>query len=170
MAHRVSLSFDDLVAWSEDCHLKAAGSRERERLGEALTAHDRRECVSRALKMMENALPDLWGIKHLRRLGKRLSTIPRAVELGMPVVIDAIVIMEQFHEAVLAVFETLLWWGTLNAGKPVGDLVVDVDFRKATDRCCETALRLREFREACDRLDVRDAVEGIVARSRLIRN
>ena len=160
-AHRVSLSLDDLVAWSEDCHLKAANSQERQRLGEALTADDRRECVSRALKMIEDVIPDLWDIPRLKRLGKKLKTIPRAVELGLPFVIDAIVVIEQFHEAVLAVFETLLWWGTLNAGKPIGDLVVDVDFRKASDRCRETAQALRVFREGCERLDVRDAVEGI---------
>ena len=100
--------------------------------------------------------PLLWS-----GCGKNLATLPRAVELGLPVVIDAIVVMEQFHEAVLAVFETLLWWGTQNAGRPVADLVVDSDFRKAGDRCRETAGKLREFREGCERLDVRDAIDGL---------
>ncbi len=81
--------------------------------------------------MMADEIPDVWETAALERLRKTLATLPRAVELGLPVVIDAIVVTEQFHEAVLAVFETLLWWGTQNAGKPVADLVVDSDFRKA---------------------------------------
>lgn len=160
-AHRVSLSLEDLLGWSEECHLQAATRQERQQLGEALTADDRRECVSRALMMMQDAIPDVWQTKHLERLGKKLKTMQRAVELGLPVVIDAIVVTEQFHEAVLGVFETLLWWGTLNAGKPVADLVIDADFRKASDRCRETAQALRRFREQCERADVRDGIEGL---------
>ena len=160
-AHRVSLSLKDLIEWSEKCHLQAAGREEREQLGEALTADDRRECVSRALAIMENRIPEVWETTSLERLRKNLATLPRAVKLGLPVVIDAIVVMEQFHEAVLAVFETLLWWGTQNAGKALADLVVDRDFCKAADRCRETAGSLRGFRERCDRLDVRDAIDGL---------
>lgn len=161
-AHRVSLSLGDLIAWSEECHLRAAGHKERQQLGEALTADDRRECVSRALVMMVKEIPDVWENAGLQRLRKLLETLPRAVELGLPVNIDAISVTEQFHEAVLAVFETLLWWGTQCADKPVADLVVDSDFRKAADRCRETAKNLRGFREQCKRLEVRDAIEGLI--------
>ncbi len=162
-AHRVSLPLEDLLGWSEECHLEAATRRERQQLGEALTADDRRECVSRALAMMAAHIPDLWDTSHLNQLGRRLSTIPRAVELGLPVVLHAIVVTEQFHEAALAVFETLLWWGTLNAGKPVTDLVADPDFRKAGERCRETAQAVREFHQHCERPDVRKGIEGLVA-------
>ena len=54
-----------------------------------------------------------------------------------------------------------MWWGTHHAGKPVADLVVDADFRKAYYRCRETARTLWAFREHCDRRDVRDAIEGL---------
>ena len=162
-AHRVSLPLEELTAWSEECHLQAATREERKQLGEALTADDSRECVSRALAMMQDSIPDTWDTKHLEQLGKKLKEIRRAVELGLPVVIDAIVITERFHEAVLRIFETLLWWGTLNAGKPVHDLVVDTDFRKASDRCRETAQILRQFRQHCERLDVRNGIEGLSA-------
>ena len=94
-------------------------------------------------------------------MGKKLKSFPRAVELGLPIIIDAIVVTEHFHEAVLAAFETLLWWGTVNAGRPVADLVVDADFRKASDRCRETAQSVRTFRECCERIDVRDAIESL---------
>jgi hypothetical protein len=107
-------------------------------------------------RFLRSGKPPLWSA-----CARYLATLPRAVELGLPVVIDAIVVTEQFHEAVLVVFETLLWWGTQNAGKPVADLVVDSDFRKAADRCRETARNLREFRERCERRDVRDAVDGL---------
>jgi len=167
-AHRVSLSLEDLTAWSEKCHLRAAGRKERQQLGEALTADDRRECVSRALAIMVDRIPDVWGTAALERLRKILATLPRAVQLGLPAVIDAIVVTEQFHEAVLTVFETLLWWGTQNAGKPVADLVVESDFRKAADRCRETAKNLRGFHERCETLDVRDAIDGFAGWSLLV--
>jgi hypothetical protein len=167
-AHRVSLSLEELNAWSEKCHLRAAGRKERQQLGEALTADDRRECVTRALAIMVDRIPDVWGTAAFERLRKILATLPRAVELGLPVVIDAIVATEQFHEAVLAVFETLLWWGTHNAGKPVADLVVESDFRKAADRCRETAQNLRGFHERCKTLDVRDAVDSFARWSLLV--
>lgn len=155
------MSLENLVAWSEQCHLQGAGRKERKQLGEVLTADDRRECVSRALAMMADKIPDVWDTVALNRLAKTLKTLPRAVELGLPVVIDAIVVTEQFHEAVLRTFETLLWWGTQNAGKPIAELVVDSDFRKASGVCRDTAQKLRGFRECCERLDVRDAIESV---------
>lgn len=160
-AHRVSLPLEDLLAWSEQCHLKAAGRNERQQLGEALTADNRRECVYQALKTMAANIPVVWETSDLKRLAKTLMAVPRAVELGLPVVIDAVVVTEQFHEAVLRAFETLLWWGTENTGKPIADLVVDTDFRKASDLCRDAAQRLRGFRERCERLDVRDAIESM---------
>ncbi len=160
-AYRVSIPLDDFLAWSKECHLQAASRKERQQLGEALTADDRRDCVSRALEMMKNKIPDVWETSSLKRLGKVLTALPRAVELGLPVVIDAIVVTEQFHEAVLRVFETLLWWGTHHAGKQITDLVVDSDFRKASDLCRDTAQKLRGFRDSCERLDVRDAIESV---------
>jgi hypothetical protein len=160
-ALRVSLSLKELIAWSEKCHLQAAGRTERRALGEALTADDRRECVSQALSAMKDKIPDVWDIGVLGRLRKALTTLPRAVELGLDVVIDAIIVTEQFHEAVLALFGTLLWWGTQNAGKPLGDLMVDRDFGKAADQCHDTAKKLRAFREHCSRPDVRDAVDNL---------
>jgi hypothetical protein len=163
IGRRVSLSLQDVVAWGEECHLRAAKSQERQQLGEALTADDRRYCLLRALGLMQATIPQFWEVKHLKRLRKKLKTILRAVELGVPVVVDAIVITEQFHEAVLTVFETLLWWGTVNSSKPVADLLVDPDFRAASDRCRETAQALRQFRQQCARRDVYAGIEGLVA-------
>ncbi|MBN9519355.1 hypothetical protein J0H58_12670 [bacterium] len=161
-ARRASLPLDELAEWGGRCHLRAAGRHERRQLGEALTADDRRECVNRALGGMADDIPAVWDVPHVARLGGALGEIPRAVELGLPVVVEAVVVAEQFHEAVLAVFKTLLWWGTLHAGRPVAELVGDADFRKAFDRCRETARALGAFREGCDRRDVRAATEGLV--------
>lgn len=160
-AYRVTLPLEDLAEWSEGCHLRAAGPEERHQLGEALTADDRRECVSRALAEMGDEIPEVWDATHLARLREALEAVPRAGSLGLPVVIDAIVVTEHFHEAALVAFETLLWWATHHAGKPVADLVADADFRRASDRCRETARSLREFRERCERPEVRAATEGL---------
>ncbi len=64
-AHRVSMPLEDLVAWSEECHLQAASGKERQQLGEALTADDRRECIGRALVMMGKKIPDEWDTTRL---------------------------------------------------------------------------------------------------------
>src|SRR5262249_29523040 len=47
-------------------------------------------------------------------------------------------------------------------GKPVADLVADPDFRKASDRCRETAQALRQFHQNCQRPDVRTGIEALV--------
>jgi len=161
-AHRVQLSQDEFSAWSEECHLKAAGAEERRQLGEVLTADDRREYVSQAMKRMVGGVPVEWDTASLRRLGEAIKTLPAAVALALPIVIDAIVVTEQFHEAMLRMFETLLYWGTQNAGKPISDLVADSDFQKVSDRCRETAEKLRDFRDRCERSDICDGIEGLV--------
>ncbi|MFT5327879.1 MAG: hypothetical protein ACI8P0_005785, partial [Planctomycetaceae bacterium] len=64
VAHRVSIQLDDLTEWAEACHLVAAGDTEREQLGDALTADDRRDCMNRAFFEMAGAdgLPDTWDV------------------------------------------------------------------------------------------------------------
>lgn len=165
VAHRVSMAFDDLVEWAEECHLVAASSAEREQLGDALTADDRRDCISRALAMMAQSqgLPDLWDTQSLERLRTELNLIERASNLGLPTVVNAILVTEQFHEAVLSVFQAILWWATQHSSKPVEDMLGERSFRRATDRCRETALLLRQFREGCDRIEVREAIKGFAS-------
>ena len=165
LAYRVSMRFDDLIEWSETCHLVAAGKAEREQLGDALTADDSRECLSRALsKMATNAgLPNEWDLPSLERLRSELNAIPTAVRLGLPIVVDAVLVTERFHEAVLAVFQTLLWWGTLYSSKPIDDLLDDSGFHAATDRCRATALSLRQFRDGCERTQIREAIKGLTS-------
>jgi hypothetical protein len=78
-------------------------------------------------------------------------------------VIDSVLATERFHEAVLTVFQSLLWWGTMQSNDPLDDLLAKGDFRQATDRCCETALRLRQFRDGCDDKDIREAINGLAS-------
>ena len=165
LAHRVSMPLDDLIEWAEACHLVAADTTEREQLGDALTADDRRDCMNRALFKMADAdgLPDAWDTQSLERLHTELNSIERAVGLGLPMAVDAVLVTERFHEAVLAVFQVLLWWGTQHAGKTVDDLVAERDVQKATDRCRETALTLRQYRETCERTEVREAIKGLAS-------
>ena len=161
-ARRVSMPRDDFAAWSEECHLKAAGPEERRQLSEVLTADDRREYVSQAIRRMPDGVPTDWDTTSLTRLGESLEAHPQAKAMGLPIVVEAIVVTEQFHEAILALFETLLWWGTQNASKSIGDLAAEKDFCKMSDRCRETAQRLREYRDRCELPEVRVAIEGLL--------
>jgi len=164
-AHRVTMALDDLVAWSEECHLVAADKSEREQLGDALTADDRRDCVAQALRKIgeTSGFPEGWDTQTLDQLRAELNTMERAVILGLPTVIQAIVVTEQFHEAVLAVFQALIWWGTQHSSNAIDDLFNEQSVRRATDRCRETALSLWQFRETCDQLDIRDAIQGLAS-------
>ena len=162
-AHRVFLPLDDLIEWAKSCHLVAADKTEREQLGDALTADDRRDCVNRALFKMSDTdgLPDVWDTQSLERLRGELNGIERAVGLGLPTLVDAVLFTERFHEAVLTVFQALLWWGTQHGSKTVDDLVMEPEVHRATERCRETALLLRQYRETCERTEIREAIKGL---------
>lgn len=164
-AHRVSMAFDDLVDWAEECHLVGADVSERSQLGEALIANDRRDCIALALQEMDadGGLPEDWGTADFEVLREKLAGIPRAEKQGLPRVVDAVLATERFHEAVLAVFQSLLWWGTQHSDKSLDDLVAKSDFQEATTRCRERALLLREFREACELPTIREAIKGLVS-------
>ena len=162
-ALRVSMTTNNLRQWAEGCHLAAADSAEREQLGDALTADDRRDCINRALFKMagRNGLPEAWDTQSLEQLRGELMSLERAVDLGLPTVVDAVLATERFHEAVLAVFHALRWWATMHAGKRVDDLVAERDVQRATDRCRETAELLQRFQATCDRQEIRTAITGL---------
>jgi hypothetical protein len=164
-AHRVGLSADELSEWAEDCHLSGATPKEKNRLNEALTAADRRESVAQALDALErqSGLPDLWDVPWLSRLKAQLARIPQAERLGLPTVIQAVIVTEQFHEAALAIFQSVLWWGTERSGDSVDQLLAEDLFIKAADRAREAAGRVLQFRAACDRLEVRRAIESLAS-------
>lgn len=164
-AHRVNMAFDDLVKWAEECHLVGAGGAERSQLGEALIANDQRDCIAIALQEMDanSGIPEAWGTTDLEDLRDKLAGVQRAEKQGLPSVVDAVLATERFHEAVLAVFQTLLWWGTQHSDKSLDDLVAKSDFQEATNRCRERALLLREFRETCGLPTIREAIKGLVS-------
>ena len=93
-------------------------AKEKRLLASALIAPDRRDAISSALfqceKPSDASLPEDWNVAAMRKLRSRLKADRTAPALDLPVVIDAIITFEQLHEAVLAVFNTLLWWGTEN--------------------------------------------------------
>jgi hypothetical protein len=163
MALRVSVRLSELKQWAESCHLVAADSAEREQLGDALTADDRRDCINRALFNMagRDGLPEAWDTQSLEQLRGEMMSLERAVDLGLPTVVDAVLATERFHEAVLAVFHALRWWATMHAGKRVDDLVAERDVQRATDRCRETAELLQRFQATCDRQEIRTAITGL---------
>jgi hypothetical protein len=165
IAHLVAMSADDLGEWAEECHLGGAAPGEKNRLTEALTTDDRRECVAQALDALarEEGLPDTWDVPSLLRLKARLARIAPAQRLGLPTVVEAVAVTEQFHEAALAVFQCLLWWGTAHSGDPVDQLLSEERFAGAASRTCGTARTLMEFRASCDRPDVRRAVESLAS-------
>jgi len=134
-ARLVKMSADDLAGWAEDCHLSAASADEKSRLHEALTADDRRDTVAQALDGLsrQGGLPDVWDIPSLLRLEKWFSRDARAERLGLPTVVQAVVVTEPFHEAALAVFQALLWWATERAADPIEQLLSDDLFANATE-------------------------------------
>jgi len=159
-AHRISITQDAFIEWSKRCHLAAAGASERRRLGEALTADDRREEIAQAIAALaaKSELPNEWDVKWLKRLQRQLARSSQAIGLWLPTVLEAIVLTENFHEACLIVFRYLLWWGTEKSQQPVEELIGNVDFCAATDCTRETARLLLEFRASCESLVVKKVI------------
>jgi hypothetical protein len=170
VAHRVAISFDALRKWADSCHLSGAGAAEKRFLVDALTADDRRDCMAQALHDLveEKSLPTLWDARALRRLKRQLAQVPRAEGLGLPTVVDAIIVTEAFHEAVLVAFETLLWWGTINAHIPATELYNDVEFQAGDEKAKEAAERFLAFQRSCVRPDVRAALRSFASFSQSV--
>jgi hypothetical protein len=161
-AHRVSLELDELAGWAEDCHLAAATPTEKRKISEALTASDRRECVAQALVALEGTcgLPDVWDVPWLVRLKDQLARSASAERLNLPTAVQAVIQTEQFHEAALAVFHALLWWGTERSADPLDRLLAEPGLIAAADRTRHTARQFLQFRAGCECVEVRRAVES----------
>jgi hypothetical protein len=169
-SHRVRIPLDDLLEWAHTAHLRGAENEERMQLGEALTADGRRECVRYALVKMadDGGIPEEWDAAGVRRLNTILASTPHASELHLTVVVEAILVTESFHEALLCVFETLLWWGTERSAQSLQDLLQEKPFRRAIERCRECSESLRLFRESCDLATIRNAIQGLATFSLIL--
>ena len=164
-AYRVAMPMEDLVEWARKCHLVAATRSEKRLLREALTADDRRECLSQALIALNSTqqLPDTWDISWMKRLRETFSRNARATEQGLPTVVDAVIRIEQFHEAMLSVFELLLWWGTQNSSNPLDELFLDIAIDKFLHQAQATARSLLDFRATCALPDVRKGTDSLAS-------
>ena len=98
----------------------------------------------------------------MRKLRSRLKANSTARALDLPVVIDAIITFEQLHEAVLVVFDNLLWWGTENPHRSRVSLFTNRGFKKACARVRERAKALVNFKSSCDHISVCRAIEDFV--------
>jgi hypothetical protein len=160
-ARRVSIDLEALERWGRHAHLGAARQRERNLLLEALRADERRDRVATALERYatQRALPARWSVADLRRLEQLFADDELAAKLNLPLVIQAAIRVEQFHEAVLALFETLLWWGTMRADDPVADLVSAPAFVSGVDVARGTAAELEKFATTCESAPIRKGLE-----------
>lgn len=164
-ARHVRMPLEDLYDWSDMCHLGAARAQENKLLASALLAPDRRDAISIALRACENqdgSLPEDWTVAAMRKLRSHLKADSTARSLDLPVALDAIIIFEQLHEAVLEVFDTLLWWGTENPHRSCENLFANSGFKKACVQVRERAISLFNFRSTCEHISVRKAIEDFV--------
>jgi hypothetical protein len=160
-SRRVTVDLDGLEAWGRAAHLGAARSPEQRRLVEALREDERRDRIAAALERYaaQEPLPERWEVPELRRLARVLEGDEQAAKLDMPVVIEAAIRVEQFHEASLALFETLLWWGTVHADDPVANLVSERAFGAGVDDARGRAADLLTFSLTCNVGSVRRCLE-----------
>jgi hypothetical protein len=148
---KVIVSVDQLRRWGKRVNLVSASATEKSLLEQALTARDRRNCVHQALAALERTkpLPAVWNAATIGELRKVLAEATKAVELGLPDVLEAVLYFERAHEAVLRLFETVLWQGTEKHNSPVNELVQDPEFKRRADRCIETSKALVGYWEKC---------------------
>lgn len=146
-ADRVRLSQDSLREWAGECHLMAYGEQERRLLADVLRADARRDCVRRMLLSLreERPLPDRWTIADLRSLQSRFERDGDSCALQLPAVVGAVIAVERFHEAVLAVFDGVLFWATKNEKALSAELEQQDFFKLAAGQAIERANRLSAF-------------------------
>jgi hypothetical protein len=146
-ADGVSIEIKALHEWSAKCHLGAMGREESRLVGEALCSDDRRSCVRTALLASQRAgeMTDAWTVPALRRLRRHLERDEAAVRLLLPQTIDAIITVERFHEAVLAVFDWALFWGTMSSHRSIWLVEDEPAFRETTDHARARASDLVTF-------------------------
>jgi hypothetical protein len=160
-AASISLPRNDLVNWASHCHLAAAEPSEKRLLRDLLVGHASRGCVARALLGFGQELPETWTVAAWRKLKDKLATDTEACGYGLPVVIEAICVLEAFHEAPLAVFETLLWWGTEFPQHTLTELAGDLPLASAVERTRHTARALQAFFQSCEHREVRKALSNL---------
>jgi hypothetical protein len=160
----VRINLADLESWGDACHLAAAEQNEKRLLEDALTCDDTRNSVQQALReyQKQNELPDWWGISELINLQGILAQQKKATELGLPTVIEGIIQLERFHEAVLAFFDSLLYWGTVKGEQPLKNLLASKHVRAVLNASVETAGKLNTFYAECPQLRVRDSLRSVV--------
>lgn len=165
-SRRISVSLESLNKWGRSCHLGAATPKEKRLLVEALRCNDRRDRIAWSIEkyLSKNQLPEVWKVPHLQALLLILSSDETALRLTLPTTIQAIIRFEGFHEAVLNIFERVLWWGTIFSERPIAELISRNSFQEATDlargqgnefvcfyndRCGATTVHraIREFKE-----------------------
>ena len=164
LARNVKLSLSDLENWGAACHLAAAEQEEKRLLEDALTCDDTRNSVQQALRefQKQDELPEWWTISELQALQRILSQQKKAAELGLPTVIDGIIHLERFHEAMLAFFDSLLYWGTIKGEQPLKNLLVSNQTRSVLKAGLETASDFIDFYYECPQLRVRDSLRSVL--------
>jgi hypothetical protein len=157
----VRLPRNELLNWAENCHLGAARSSEKQLLRDLLVGQASRGCLGRALSRFGEGLPGTWIVSAWRKLKGKLAADAEASRYHLPVVIDGIFALEAFHEAALAVFQTLLWWGTELPQHTVTELAGDPQFGIAVERTRGTARELRAFFQTCECKETRKALQNL---------
>lgn len=157
----VKLPLSDLHDWAHHCHLAAAGASEKQLLRDLLVGHASRGCVARALLGFGRKLPAQWNVSAWRQLKGKLANDNEASRNHLPVIIEAICALEAFHEAALAVFETLLWWGTEFPQHSMTELAGDSQLAVAVERTRETACALQAFFHTCECKEIRKALHNL---------
>lgn len=150
-----------LLEWADQCHLAAADTSEKTLLREVLVGNPRRQCVARALLRFGPALPNRWDVAAWTELKSKLAVDTEACNLLLPVVIDAVIALEAFHEAAMAVFQTLLWWGTVSADSTLTGLAGDAELAGAAENTRAKARELQVFFQACACKDARKALADL---------
>jgi hypothetical protein len=157
----VKLPRNDLLGWARHCHLAAAGAIEKQLLRDLLVGQASRGCVARALLGLGRKLPAQWNVSAWRQLKRKLATDNEASRNDLPVVIEAMCALEAFHEAALAAFETLLWWGTEFSQHTMTELAGDPQLAVAVERTRETARDLQAFFHTCECKEIRKALNNL---------
>lgn len=166
----IEVTVEQLRAWGRRVNLVAPTAKEKSLLSDALVANTRRNSVYTALLELERekSLPEIWNAAAIRVLRKAIAEGEAAAQLGLHDLLEAILYFERAHEAVLRLFESVLWWGTDRPGSDVDGLVQDADFKRRAEQCVATANALVAHWENCSRADLKSLLGGFTDFARIV--
>lgn len=140
-SRKFTIPLETLQEWGKKANPGRIKREEMALLRDAILDNATRKAVAEAIIGLEKKWADLgnWERPQLKLLAEQFNQSEEAKKLGLGELVPAILTFEAFHEAMLAIFNTVLWWATRHGAEAVNELYADTEYLRAIDRLAKQA-------------------------------